>query len=186
MEKERYEFFSTYEGKNYLFDRNANKDRSRRIDDIDMTALLNQQDLKIKKLESQVEKWKQDYENCSKLEKNMTKEHQYCLDNWRACEQENYQLKEKIKQLKFDCAMYKSANYLINEYGIEKAREIMFQSEKKLKQSQNEKTIEVLTKVKKTLKDYKYNHCFLRTEIDICNNAIEIVDNKIKELRSEK
>lgn len=56
--------------------------------------LLNEQDEKIKELESQVAKWKQDYENCSKLEKNMSKEHQYCLDNWRGSEEENKQLKQ--------------------------------------------------------------------------------------------
>ena len=33
------------------------------------------------------EKWKADYQNCSRLEKLMTKEHQYCLDNWRVSEQ---------------------------------------------------------------------------------------------------
>lgn len=74
-----------------------------------LTDLLNEQDKKIKELESQVVKWKQDYENCSKLEKNMSKEHQYCLNNWRESEEENRQLKEEIKQLKFDCSMYKSA-----------------------------------------------------------------------------
>lgn len=65
-----------------------------------LCSLLNQQDARIKELESQVEKWKQDYKNCSKLEKNLTKEHQYCLDNWRACEQENQQLKENLKDIK--------------------------------------------------------------------------------------
>lgn len=44
----------------------------------------------------QIEKWKQDYENCSKLEKSISKEHQYCLDNWRACEQELDKLKQTI------------------------------------------------------------------------------------------
>lgn len=43
----------------------------------------------------QIDKWKQDYENCSKLEKSMSKEHQYCLDNWRATEQELAELKQK-------------------------------------------------------------------------------------------
>ena len=33
---------------------------------------------------AECEKWKADYENCSELEKMMTKERQYCLDNWRA------------------------------------------------------------------------------------------------------
>lgn len=45
----------------------------------------------------QIEKWKQDYENCSKLEKSISKEHQYCLDNWRACENK---LADSEKQIK--------------------------------------------------------------------------------------
>jgi hypothetical protein len=50
----------------------------------------------------QIEKWKQDYENCSKLEKSMSKEHQYCLDNWRACENELAELKQKTIVPKFN------------------------------------------------------------------------------------
>lgn len=50
----------------------------------------------------------------------------YCVNNdVRRLIKENRQLKEEIKQLKFDCAMYKSANYLINDVGIDKAREIL-------------------------------------------------------------
>ena len=45
----------------------------------------------------QINKWKQDYENCSKLEKFMSKEHQYCLDNWRAAEQELAELARKYE-----------------------------------------------------------------------------------------
>ena len=37
---------------------------------------------------AECEKWKADYKNCSDLEKIMTKEHQYCLDNWIASEQD--------------------------------------------------------------------------------------------------
>lgn len=49
----------------------------------------------------QIEKWKQDFENCGKLEKSMSKEHQYCLDNWRACENELSELKQKTIVPKF-------------------------------------------------------------------------------------
>lgn len=66
---------------------------------VNLKNLLNQQNAKIKELESQVKKWKQDYENCSKLEKILTKESQYCLDNWRECEKENQQLKDHIEEL---------------------------------------------------------------------------------------
>lgn len=53
-------------------------------------------DARIKELENQINKWKQDYENCYKLEKILMKEHQHCLDNWRECEKENQQLKENL------------------------------------------------------------------------------------------
>ena len=50
---------------------------------------------------AECEKWKTDYENCSKLEKLMTKEHQYCLDNWRASEQDKIDFTiENLKQVK--------------------------------------------------------------------------------------
>lgn len=49
------------------------------------------------------EKWKRDYENCSRLEKTISKERQYCLDNWRASEQDKISFAveqlEKLKQL---------------------------------------------------------------------------------------
>lgn len=143
----------------------------------ELAGKIFEQDQKIKELESQVTKWKQDYENCSKLEKHMSKEHQHCLDNWRETEKENQQLKEEIKQLKFDCAMYKSANYLINAYGIDKAREIMFQTEKKLKQSQNSKAIEVLKQAKIEFETYYADNIW---------NYPEWIDNQIKELGGEK
>lgn len=61
----------------------------------------------------QIEKWKQDYENCSKLEKLMSKEHQYCLDNWRACEQELAELKQKAIVPKFKVGQ---EIYVIDDY----------------------------------------------------------------------
>ena len=68
----------------------------------------------------QIEKWKQDYENCSKLEKSMSKEHQYCLDNWRACEQELAELKQKAivleKALEMACS-HIPCEYCLNSNG---------------------------------------------------------------------
>lgn len=51
----------------------------------------------IQSKDCQINKWKRYYENCSKLEKSMSKEHQYCLDNWRACEQELAELTRKYE-----------------------------------------------------------------------------------------
>ena len=132
--------------------------------------LLNQQDARIKELEEQLS----------------------TATMWHGCDilvnelkQENQQLKQKIKQLKFDCAMYKSANYLINEYGIEKAREIMFQSEKKLKQSQNQKAIEVLEQLVKYFAFKDDENDFYEIIADY-GDILDWIDDQIKELRSEE
>ena len=91
------------------------------------------------------------------------------------------ELKEEIKQLKFDCAMYKSANYLINTYGIDKAREIMFQSENKLKQSPNSKAIEVLEQLRRDIWTDQQDDGWLNEKVDLYYLS-ETIDNKIKEL----
>lgn len=51
---------------------------------------------------------------------------------------------EEIKQLKLDLGMFKSTNEFINRYGIEKAREVLLQSEK----TRNQTAIAELEKVK--------------------------------------
>lgn len=73
----------------------------------DLQSQLDNQKARVKDLEEenhykdcQIKKWKGDYENCSKLEKRITKEHQYCLDNWRECEKQLYHQKEMWNELK--------------------------------------------------------------------------------------
>lgn len=68
---------------------------------------FNHQKAKVKDLEEkiyykdcQIKKWKDDYKNCSELEKQITKEYQYCLDNWRECEKQLNQQKDKWNDLK--------------------------------------------------------------------------------------
>lgn len=134
----------------------------------DLFNRVDKQYTKIKELETQVEKWKQEYENCSKLEKNLTKEHQYCLDNWRACEKENQQLKEKYDNL-YKCYQKTSQEDLKDKYDLAEENE-------GLKRSQNVKAIKVL----EDLKDFN-RHCVfgnIRTE--------NYINNQIKELRSGK
>lgn len=58
------------------------------------------------------------------------------------------ELRMENKQLKLNLRMFKSVNEFINNYGIEKAKEVWLQSEKTKTQSQNSKAIEVLEKVK--------------------------------------
>lgn len=127
-EKERYVFIkSTNDELLYILD----TDTGEKIRNYPyITKCLNQQDKRIKELEEenqqfvdilekygiesveeldkfihhkdcQIDKYKQDYENCSKLEKFMSKEHQYCLDCWRATEQELVEIKQKAIVPKF-------------------------------------------------------------------------------------
>lgn len=49
---------------------------------------LEEKEKELKYKTAECEKWKTDYKNCSELEKIMSQEHQYCLDNWRASEQD--------------------------------------------------------------------------------------------------
>lgn len=89
-------------------------------------------------------------------------------------------LEEEIKQLKFDCAMYKSANYLINAYGIDKAREVLLQNEKTMIQKQNSKAIEVLSSLKAILVNKVSPVVFSYT--DYVDKIFETINNQIKEL----
>ena len=63
----------------------------------DIEAKLAEKEKELHYKIAECEKWKTDYVNCSKLEKIMSKEHQYCLDNWRASEQ--YKINFAIEQL---------------------------------------------------------------------------------------
>ena len=66
---------------------------------------------------SECKKWQTDYENCSRLEKIMTKEYQWCLDNWRACEQDKLDFAiAKLEKLKeFAEKQIKECNKLLQE-----------------------------------------------------------------------
>ena len=55
---------------------------------IDANFRIAEKEKELKYKTAECEKWKTDYKNCSELEKIMSKEHQYCLDNWRASEQD--------------------------------------------------------------------------------------------------
>jgi len=58
------------------------------IDLMRIAITINKKSNRIKDMGCEIEKYKNDYENSSKLEKLMSKERQYCLDNWRASEQD--------------------------------------------------------------------------------------------------
>ena len=68
----------------------------------DLEAKLAEKEKELHYKTAECEKWKADYENCSRLEKLMTKERQYCLDNWIASDQDKISFcieqLEKVKQ----------------------------------------------------------------------------------------
>ena len=138
-----------------------------------LVCLLNDQDIRIKELGKKYQDLKEDndatteslYASRTYLDKNTSK-------MWEL-EKENQQLKEEIKQLKFDCAMFKSANYLINDVGIDKAREIMFQSERQLKQTKKQFAIRELRNVQSQI---------MNDRLQLSNYLV----NRIKELGDGK
>ena len=74
---------------------------------------------------------------------------------------ENCELKQQlaeedkeVKQLKLDLGMFKSVNEFLNRYGIEKAREVLLQTEKTKNQDKISFALEQLEKVKEKLNDY--------------------------------
>lgn len=65
---------------------------------------LAEKEKELKYKTAECEKWKTDYKNCSELEKIMSKEHQYCLDNWRASEQDKISFAvEQLEKVKEFC-----------------------------------------------------------------------------------
>lgn len=91
------------------------------------------------------------------------------------------QLAEKdaeIKQLKLDLGMFRSVNEFINGYGIEKAREVLLQTEKTKQQDKISFAIEQLEKLKVELHIIHTNG-YLKA-ID------EEIDDQIKELKEGK
>lgn len=118
---------------------------------------------------------------------------QYLASNSRLqfeYDQLKQQLAEKEKEnkrLKFDLAMYRSANELINRFGIEKARDVMFQTEKTKKQGQIDYAVEQLEqlriKIKNRVKDWNtgidYEFSDMLPDYDI----YEEIDNQIEQLK---
>ena len=117
-------------------------------------------------------------------------------------EQENQQLKQQLankdkelKQLKLDLGMFKSVNEFLNRYGIEKAREVLLQTEKTKRQDKISFAVEQLEKVKALLNTdfesiiswidpYEDGECLTSMTYNH-NNTIKIIDNQINELKGE-
>ena len=109
---------------------------------------------------------------------------------------------EQVKQLKLDLGMFKSVNEFLNSYGIEKAREVLLQTEKTKNQDKISFALEQLEKVRKSIKnlhgqknckignsyiqkkDKLYNKYII--ELDVLEEVLEIFDNQIKQLKEMK
>ena len=101
------------------------------------------------------------------------------------------QLAEKdaeIKQLKLDLGMFRSVNEFLNGYGIEKAREVLLQTEKTKQQDKISFAVEQLEQIRKEFeikfKGYKWEDKMLVGKF--CNITNEIIDNTINELKKVK
>lgn len=96
--------------------------------------------------------------------------------------------KEKeLKQIKLDLGIFKSANEFINEYGIEKAREVLLQTEKTKRQDKISFAVKQLEKVKKEFNERKLEYITMETKTHIYGLRIdrinELIDNQINELK---
>lgn len=91
--------------------------------------------------------------------------------------------KEKeIKMLKLDLGMFKSVNEFLNGYGIEKAREVLLQTEKTKHQDKIEFAIAKLEKVKEfALKDFDLD----KSNLSLAR-VLDKIDQQINELKEMK
>lgn len=126
-----------------------------------------------------------------------------CILENKKLEQEIQELKQQlaeedkeVKQLKLDLGMFKSVNEFLNRYGIEKAREVLLQTEKTKNQDKILFALEQLEKVKELLNTdfesiiswidpYEDGECLTSMTYNH-NNTIKIIDNQIHELKGEE
>ena len=144
--------------------------------------------------ECENEQLKQQLEESEKLI-NILEEYKFCADNiiqFYADKCDNYyqqleDIKKESKRLKFDLAMFKSVNEIINRYGIEKAREILFQTEITKKQDKISFAVAELKKtlsyaediLNEALKNSSLNNSFY-------DKLLDKIDNQIENLEKEK
>ena len=101
------------------------------------------------------------------------------------------QLSEKdaeIKQLKLDLGIFRSVNEFLNGYGIEKAREVLLQTEKTKRQDKISFALEQLEQIRKEF-EIKFKGCKWEDKMLVgkfCNITNETIDNQIKELKGEE
>ena len=97
-------------------------------------------------------------------------------------EQELAEKSKEAKMLKLELGMYKSVNNLLNTYGIEKAREVLMQTEKERNQDKIKFAIDNLRCLKEKIDNAK-NH---KLDAINTNELSQILNQQIKELKGEK
>lgn len=119
-----------------------------------------------------------------------TPEVRYFFENYEQQDQRIAELEEQlaekdkeIKCLKIDLGMYKSVNEFINNYGIEKAREVLLQSEKTKKQDKISFAIEQLEKVKNEITPIFCVPNGIYSNLH--NEVFKTIDNQIKQLKDK-
>ena len=90
---------------------------------------------------------------------------------------------QELKQLKFDLGMFKSVNEFINSYGIEKAREVLLQTEKTKRQDKISFCIEKLTEVREYVKNC---NSLDMVEGEVRLDIVKYIRLKIEELNQLK
>ena len=97
-------------------------------------------------------------------------------------EQELAEKSKEAKMLELELGMYKSVNNLLNTYGIEKAREVLMQTEKERNQDKIKFAIDNLRCLKEKIDNAK-NH---KLDAINTNELSQILNQQIKELKGEK
>lgn len=163
LRKRRYEY---YKGTTEIMDNGANK----LVEDV--VNVLNQKDyniielIKIKQFQAQ---------RIADLEAKLAEK------------------ERELKQLKLDLGMFSSVNAFINGYGIEKAREVLLQTEKTKRQDKISFAIEQLEKVKELMRSIDmpnkpelYNNDMFGAGFDSHYIRVEeLIDNQINELKGK-
>lgn len=164
----------------------------------DLEAKLAESEKKVKhwhnlynERDKQFQSVRQRYHLLNKLQSNYDKKDKLHLAYMQCAElvDENEQLKQQlaekdkeIKQLKLDLRMFKSVTEFLNCYGIEKAREVLFQTEKTKNQDKISFAIEKLVGVQKYISD---NAVYVEEE-SFGREINNFIDNQIKQLKEMK
>lgn len=123
-----------------------------------------------------------------KLEEDLELSEKCCVEYEQEITELKQQLAEKeerVKQLKLDLGMFKSVNEFINGYGIEKAREVLLQTEKTKIQDKISFAVEKLKETKIYVDNQHFMNARYKCEKKVYADIWNFVDNQIEELKKE-